>query len=102
MRQADRDRLVALKTQPLQLSDRERDLILKHSFAGEDLTRRLRVVPPPGQPAVVRYTLDELDELAGYVASESNHAKDRRLQKEWEAVYVKIAAILESCIDGQY
>jgi hypothetical protein len=86
---------------PLELTDRERDLILKHSFAEEDLTRRLRVVPPPGQPAVVRYTLDELDDLAGYVASESNHAKHRKLQKEWEAIYVKIAALLESCTDDQ-
>lgn len=88
-------------TLPLELTDRERDLILKHSFAEEDLTRRLRVVPPPGQPAVVRYTLDELDDLAGYVASESNHAKDRKLHKEWEAIYVKIAALLESYTDGQ-
>jgi hypothetical protein len=45
-----------------------RVLLLKHSFAGEDLTRRQRIVPPPGQLAVVRYTLDELDDLAGYVA----------------------------------
>lgn len=86
---------------PLELTDRERDLILKHSFAEEDLTRRLRVVPPPGQPAVVRYTLEELDDLAGHVASESNHASDRKLHKEWDSIYVKIAALLESHTDGQ-
>jgi hypothetical protein len=50
---------------------------------------------------VVRYTLDELDDLAGYVASESNHAEDRKLHKEWQAIYVKIAALLESYTDGQ-
>ncbi len=50
---------------------------------------------------VVRYTLDELDDLAGYAALESNHAKDRKLYKEWEAIYVKIAALLESYPDGQ-
>lgn len=86
---------------PLELTDRERELILKHSFAPDELTRQLRILPPPGQPAVVRYTLDDLDDLAGYVASQSNHAKDRKLRKEWERIYVKIAAILESHTDEE-
>jgi hypothetical protein len=83
----------------LELTDRERELILKRSFAPDELTSKLRVVPQPGEPFVVRYTLDDLDELAGYVASESNHAKDRKLHKEWERIYAKIAAILESHTD---
>ncbi len=86
---------------PLELTDRERELILKQSFAPEEYTRQLRIVPPPGKPAVVRYTLSDLDDLAGYVASESNHATDRGLHKEWESIYVKIAAILESYTDGE-
>ncbi|MCZ2149651.1 MAG: plasmid pRiA4b ORF-3 family protein [Bryobacterales bacterium] len=94
-------RIAPGSTLPLELTDRERDLILKQSFAEEDLTRRLRLVSPPGQSTVVRYTLDELDDLAGYVAAESNHAKDPKLHKLWEAIYVKIAALLESYTDGQ-
>ena len=88
-------------TLPLELSDRERELILKHSFAPDELTTMLRIVPPPGAPCVVRYTLDDLDELAGYVASESKHAMDRKLHKEWEAIYVRIAVILESYTDEE-
>jgi len=61
----------------------------------------LRVVQPSGHPAAVRYTLDELDDLAGSVAFEANHAKERKLRKEWDAIYVKIAALLESYTDGQ-
>ena len=72
------------------MTDRERELILKHSFAPEELTRQLRFVPQPGSPA------DDLDDLAGYVASEANHAKHRKLQKEWQRIYRKIAAILQS------
>jgi hypothetical protein len=34
---------------PLELTERERDLIMKHTFAGGDLTDRLRVVPGPGR-----------------------------------------------------
>jgi hypothetical protein len=88
-------------TLPLELSDRERELILKHSFAEEHLTRRLRIVPPPGQPATVRYTLEELDDLSGYVASEANHAKDRKLEKAWSAIFGKITDLLDSHTDGR-
>jgi hypothetical protein len=50
---------------------------------------------------VARYTLDDLDELAGYVASESNHCKDRKLQREWQAIFGKIDAILSSYTDQE-
>jgi len=66
---------------PLQLDDRERELILNHTFAGEELTDRLRIVPSPGRPPSYRFTLDELEELAGYVAAEANHAKVKKLRK---------------------
>jgi hypothetical protein len=78
---------------PLELTD------LKRSLATDNLTRRLRVVPPPGKQAVVKYTLDDLDELGGYIAFEANHAKDRKLQKEWDKIFAKIGAILESYTD---
>ena len=35
----------------LELSDRERQLILEHTFADEELTNRLRIVPKPGEHA---------------------------------------------------
>ncbi len=84
---------------PLKLTDQERELILKRSFAPDDLTRRLRIVPPSGKLAIVTYTLDDLDELAGYVAAEANHAKDRKLEKEWDKIFAKIGAILEAYTD---
>lgn len=86
---------------PLELTDRERELILKQSLTPDELTRQLRIVPPPGKPAVVRYTLNDLDDLASFVASESNRATDCGLHTEWESIYVKIAAILESYTDGE-
>jgi len=43
--------------------------------------------------------LADLDDLAGYVASELNHAKNRKLRKEWDQIFIKIAAILESYTD---
>jgi len=43
--------------------------------------------------------LDNLDELAGYVAAEANHAKNKKLEKELHRLYARIAAVLESYTD---
>jgi len=47
------------------------------------VTDRLRVVPKPGEPPVFHFTLDDLDELAGFVAAEANHAKERNYRRSW-------------------
>jgi plasmid stabilization system protein ParE len=46
-----------------------------------------------------RFTLDDLDELAGYVAAEANHAKIKKLEKELRQLYARIADVLESYTD---
>lgn len=94
-----RKRIKPDATLPLELTDRERELILKDSLAPDELTTKLRIVPKRGAPCIVRYTLDEFDELGGYVAFESNHAEDRKLQKEWQRIFNKISDILESYTD---
>ena len=83
----------------LELTERERDLIMKHTFAGNNLTDRLRIVPSPGRRPCYRFTLDDLDELAGYVAAEANHAKVTKLEKELRRSYGRIAEVLESYTD---
>jgi hypothetical protein len=85
---------------PLDLTERERDLIMKHTFAGNNLTDRLRIVPSPGRRPSYRFTLDDLDELAGYVAAEANHAKVKKLEKELRRLYGRIAEVLESYTDA--
>jgi hypothetical protein len=84
---------------PVDLTERERDLIMKHTFAGNNLTDRLRIVPSPGRRPSYRFTLDDLDELAGYVAAEANHAKVKKLEKELRRLYGRIAEVLESYTD---
>jgi len=42
---------------PLELTERERDLIIKHTFAGNNLTDRLRIVPSPGRRPLYRFYL---------------------------------------------
>jgi hypothetical protein len=86
---------------PLDLNDRERELILQHTFADDGLTRRLRIVPRAGESAAYRFTLGELDDLAGYVAAEANHAKDNKLKKRLAALFNRIQTVLESYTDAE-
>jgi hypothetical protein len=99
--QKERIRIKPKETVPLELSERERELILFESYADEELTNRLRVVPRKGQRAVFRYTLDNLDELAGCVAFEANHAKNRKLQREWDQLFDRIQSTLDSYTDEE-
>jgi hypothetical protein len=45
------------ETVPLELNQRERDLIISLIFADEALTERLRIAPQPGQRPVFHFTL---------------------------------------------
>ena len=94
-----RKRIAVGEEIPLELNEHERDLIMKHTFAGKNLTGRLRVVPSPGQRPFYRFTLDDLDELAGYVATEANHAKVKKLEKELRQLYGRIADTMDSHTD---
>ena len=84
---------------PLALNDDERELILQHTFADDDLTRRLRIVRPASESAAYRFTLGELDDLAGYVAAEANHAKDRKTKTRLACLFDRIEMMLESYTD---
>ena len=83
-----RKRIAVGEKIPLELIEKERDLIMKHTFAGNNLTDRLRAVPSPGQRPFYRFTLDDLDELAGYVAAEANHAKSRNSRRSFASCTV--------------
>ena len=54
-----------MRGSPLDLSDDERESILRYTFAGDDLTRRLRIVSREGKSAVCRFTLAELENWPG-------------------------------------
>ena len=82
------------ETVPLELNQRERDLIISHTFADEALTNRLRTAPQPGQRPVFHFTLDELDGLVGDVAAEANHAKNRVLQEQLDQLCERIEGVL--------
>ena len=87
-------------TVPLELNQRERDLIISHTFADESITNRLRVVPQPGQRPVFHFTLDELEELTGDAAAEANHAKNKVLQEQLYQLCERLEAVLSRYTDA--
>ena len=83
----------------LKLSVRERELILEHTFADDELTAALHVVPTAHKTSAYSFTLDDLEELMGYVAAEANHAKDKKLQKELDRLFERVEEVLNSYAD---
>ena len=81
-------------------SPRERVLVLEHTFAGPNLTTALRRAQVEAGRSVIRYTLDDLDELLGFVAAEANHSADKKLRKELDALYARVRREMESYDDG--
>lgn len=71
---------------------RERDLVVEETFAGPNLTKRLKLA--------VRYTFDDLDELVGYVAAAANHTRDEALQDELDELFERLKDVMESYDDG--
>ena len=84
---------------PLKLNQRERELILEHTFADDELIAPLRDTPASSKASVYSFTLDDLEELIGYVAAEANHAKDKNLQKELDHLFERMQTVLESYTD---
>ncbi len=78
----------------LELNQRERDLVIAHSLADESLTNRLQITQPPGQRPKFQFTLDELDELAGNLAAEANHSKNKVLQEQLDQLCDRIEGFL--------
>ena len=86
---------------PVELTARERELILEHTFAGDELLAPVQVLPEVGKHAA-KYTLYDIEELQGFVAAEANHTNDRRLAKELNALHGHLQREMEKYDDGNW
>ena len=84
----------------LRLTNRQCDLIINKTFTPSELTGRLRL-RLVGKKPVYRFTLDELDELMGYVAAEANHTPNRKLEKELLEIFGRIEQLLATHTDEE-
>jgi hypothetical protein len=78
---------------PVKLTLRERDLIRDETFCDPDFAR-LAVVE--GKGVRVDLSLDDIEEIQGYVAAEANHMKNKKLQKELDRLFDKLQVYLDT------
>jgi len=62
----------------IKFKPQERDLIIDHTFAGSDLTKRFQIAEIKGDRLIVKYSTYDLDELIGFIAAEANHTADKK------------------------
>ena len=85
---------------PIELTEAERAAVLERTLAGEDLTERLREAPLHDGTCTASYSLDELDDLRGYVAAEANHTEDMKLRRRLDRVFARLRTVMEAYDDG--
>jgi hypothetical protein len=90
--------------QPVEIAmtPRQRNLILEHAMIGLDVTRPLQMALVKGKKLIVRLTLDDLDEINGYIAAEANHTDDKKLQRELDQLFELLQTTMESYDDGMW
>ena len=77
----------------LTLTHAERMLLLNALHGLTEEIRDVMRATPTAQP--VMFTLDDLDDLEGYVAAEANHTKDKKLRQRLDAISEKIQMHLD-------
>lgn len=80
----------------VKLTLRERDLIRDYTFCDPDFAG-LAIVR--GKGVKVELSLDEIEEVQGYVAAEANHSKNSKLKKELDQLFGKFQVLLDTYDD---
>ena len=82
------------QTVALKLIPEERAILLENLiFVDDELEQRLRLVVAGAQE--VQLNLEDLEDLAGCVAAEANHTKDKRLEKQLDRIWERVEGLLE-------
>jgi len=78
------------------LTLRERDIIRDKRFCNPDFARFAVV---DGKEIRVELSLDDIEEIQGYIAAEANHTENKKLQKELDRLFDKLQVYLETYDD---
>jgi len=81
---------------PVKLTIRERDLILDETFCD---TRLLKIAVVVGKGIKLERSLDDIEDVQGFIAAEANHTKNRKLEKELDKLFDKLQVYLDSYDD---
>jgi hypothetical protein len=64
---------------PVKLTLQERDLIRNETLCNPDFARFAVI---EGKGVILNLSLDDIEEIQGYIAAEANHTNKKKLQKE--------------------
>ena len=81
---------------PVMLTMRERDIIRDETFCNPDFAKCAAV---EGLGIRMELSLDEIEEIQGYVAAEANHAKNAKRRKELDRLFGKLQEFLDTYDD---
>lgn len=81
---------------PVKLTLRGRDLILDETFCD---TRLLKIAVVTGKGITVEWSLDDIEDVQGFIAAEANHTKNRKLERELDKLFDKLQVYLDSYND---
>ena len=84
---------------PVEVSVEQLRLVEEHTLVGPDLLQLLGHGSEEASPTSTMLSLDDLEELIGYVAFEANHTDDRRLRKRLEQLFAHFQGVLDSYED---
>ena len=78
----------------LKLSPVERKIILVEVMCLDEEYEEVLRSTPTVKPIML--TLDQWDDLGGYIAAEANHTRDKKSQRKLDAIFSKIESLLSS------
>ena len=78
---------------PVTLTLRERDIIRDETLCDPDFAR-LAVID--GKSMKADLSLDDIENIQGYIAAEANHTENKKLQKELDRLFHKLQVFLDT------
>ena len=80
----------------MKLTLQERDLIRNETLCNPDFARFAVI---EGKGVILNLSLDDIEEIQGYIAAEANHTKSRKLQKNLDRLFSKFQVYLDTYDD---
>ena len=81
---------------PVKLTLTERDLIRDETFCDPHFVK-FAIVEAKG--IRIDLSLDDIEEIQGYIAARANHTKNKKLQKELDCLFDKLQVYLDTYDD---
>jgi hypothetical protein len=75
-------------------TERQRDLLMNHTLVRDSYWRRLRA-KEGHRKLFGAFTMDELEDMLGFLAEGASHVETKRLQDQLDALSDKIEKIVE-------